>query len=174
MKKLKSQKGFTLAEMLICVVTLLLLAGICTAGTNVAMNSYNHSLFESNSQMLESTLDMYLGDIIRHSTLELETISLENGNKKVKTITNPSCGMYEGWIDLSSEGRIIVHKTEVDTTGVMLLNEKVYTKALKISNFELEYNEAGEYITGRFKVESTIVSGLAKECEFKHRIVTVD
>ncbi len=174
MKKLKSQKGFTLAEMLICVVTLLLLAGICTAGTNIAMNSYNRSLFESHSQMLESTLDMYLGDIVRHSTLELETTPLANGNKKVISITNPTLGIYKGWIELSSDGRFYVYKTEVDTEGVQLLSEKVYTKALKISNFELEYNEAGEYITGRFKVESTIVSGLAKECEFKYRIVTVD
>ena len=173
MKKLKSQKGFTLAEMLICVVTLLLLAGICTAGTNVAMNSYNRSLFESHSQMLESTLDMYLGDILRHSSFELDT-TIADDEKPIKKITNPSLGIYNGWIELSTDGRFYVYKSEVDTEGVQILSEKVYTKALKILNFELKYNESKEYVTGKFTIESTVVSGLAKECEFKYRIVTVD
>jgi len=174
MKKLKNQKGFTLVEMLVCVITLLILAGICTAGTNIAMNSYNRSLFESNSQMLESTLDMYMGDIMRHCTPQLEATSVESGNKKVKSITNTFYGMYEGWIDISADGRFFVHKTEVDTTGVQLLSEKVYTKALKISDFELEYNETKKYIVGSYTIESTVVPGLKKQCDFKYRILTTN
>jgi len=140
MKKIKSQKGFTLVEMLACVVTLILLAGICTTGTNLAMNSYNRSLFESNSQMLESTLSLYLGDILRHSQPKVETDPV-TGVKTIK-ITNSIYGMYDGWIDLYAgasdsgvdpTGRIYIHK--VDDVGVKLLSEKVYTNTLKISDF---------------------------------------
>ena len=58
MRKIKNKKGFTLVEMLVCVVTLLLIGMIVSAGTNLAMFSLRESTFESNSQMLESTLNM--------------------------------------------------------------------------------------------------------------------
>lgn len=174
MKRLKSQKGFTLVEMLICVVILMLLAGICNAGTNIAMKSYNESLFESNSQMLESTMNMYLGDILRHATFKLESTPLANGNKKVETLTNDSYGIYGGKFSISSEGRLYLHKTDLDTSGSKLLNEKVYTKALKISNFRLEYNETERFVTGGYTIESTIISGLKKECSFTYKIVISD
>ena len=173
MKKIKSKKGFTLVEMLACIIALLLLTGICTMGTNMALNSYNRSMFESDSQMLESTLDMYLGDILRHSTLELETQALENGNKKIKNLTNMSYGIYQGMIGVSDDGRFCVYKTPTDTTGVLLLNENVYTKTLKISDFKLEYNEVGQYVEGSYTIESTIVEGGAIECDFLYRIATI-
>lgn len=197
MKKWKSQKGFTLAEMLICVVILILLAGLCNTGTNLAMRSYNESLFESNSQMLESTLNMYLGDIVRHAELELETTLLmnpiESGNKGIKSITNSDYGMYEGQIVLE-DGRIYVYKlgvpstetpstetpstetpsTEADNTRTRLISDKVYTNALKISDFRLEYNETGKYVAGRYTIESTILSGLKRECNFKYKVVVTD
>ena len=178
MKKLKNQKGFSLVEMLVCVVIVLLLAGICTTGSNLALDSYNKSLFESNSQMLQSTLDMYLGDILRHSTLEVETTPLLNGNKEVKSVTNTSYGMYEGWIDSlcdgTEKGQIYIHKKGDDITGVKLLSEKVYSNTLKISGFTLEYNETENYIKGGYKIESTVISGLEKECSFAYRILTTD
>lgn len=186
MKKIKGQKGFTLVEMLACVVTLLLLAGICTTGTNLAMNSYNRSLFESNSQMLESTLETYLNDIMRHATLELgealpapeadpsDPEASRTGNKKVVSITNPSYGMYGGWVDVSDEGRFYIHKTEADTLGVQILSENVYTGTMKISDFSVQYNETGKYVTGSYTIESTVVSGLSRECSFKCRVQTSD
>ena len=173
MKKLKNQKGFTLLEMLACIVTLLLLVGICTVGTDVAMNSYNRSMFESTSQMLESTLNMYLGDIVRHSSLELDT-TVAGDEKPIEKITNPSLGIYNGRFELSGDGRIYIYKTDADPVSVMLLSEKVYTKALKIKDFELKYNEVEKYVTGSFTIESTVVADLKKTCDFKYRMVTGD
>ena len=174
MKKLKSQKGFTLVEMLACVVTLILLAGICGAGTNIAMKSYNESLFESNSQMLESTWNMYPGDIIRHASMELQADAdpASSENRKIKSITNVSYGMYQGKFSLT-DGRIYIHKTGADA-GMRLLSEKVYAQALKISDFELEYNETGEYVAGSYTIESTIISDLKRNCNFKYKVVIDD
>lgn len=168
MKKLKNQKGFTLTEMLSCVLALLLLTSICTMGTELALNSYNRSMFESNSQMLESTLNTYLGDIVRHATFELDD------EKKVKTITNSMYKMKKGRIGVSDEGRIYIYKNESDTTGVLLLNENVYTKTLKVSKIELQYkvDDNGQYITVLYTIESNVVDGLTKECDFEYRIAT--
>ena len=173
MKKIKKQNGFTMVEMLACVVVLLLLTSVCTMGMSMALNSYNTSVFESESQMLESTLDRYLGDIIRHATLDLEAEVLENGNKKIKNITNMSYGIYQGNIGISDDGRFCIYKTPTDTDGVLLLNENVYTNTLRISDFKLEYNEAGQYVVGSYTIESTIVEGGAIECDFLYRIATL-
>lgn len=168
MKKLKNQKGFTLTEMLSCIIALLLLTAICTMGTDLALNSYNRSLFESNSQMLESTLNTYFGDIVRHATFELDD------EQKVTTITNSIYKLRKGRVGISDEGRILIYKNESDTTGVLLLNEKVYTNALKVSSFKLQYNVDGngQYITVLYTIESTVVEGLTKECEFEYRLAT--
>jgi prepilin-type N-terminal cleavage/methylation domain-containing protein len=170
MKKLKSQKGFTLVEMLACVVMLMLLAGICSAGTSVAMNSYNMSLFESNSQMVESTLELYMGDIIRHGTVK-EGTDPDNPTEKKLLITNPSYGIYDGWIELV-DGHIYVRKTKEDTTGMKLLAGTNYTQSLKVNDFTLNYNEAEKSVTGTYKIESTVVAGLEKKCDFTYKLVT--
>ena len=67
MKKLKTKKGFTLIEMTVCILTLAMVALICTTGYSLAMKSYNDSKFESNSQMLESMLNTSLGDVLRYA-----------------------------------------------------------------------------------------------------------
>jgi len=68
MRKIRDKKGFTLIEMLACVVTLLLIGMIVSTGMNLATMSLRETTFESDSQMLESTLNMYIGDILRHAT----------------------------------------------------------------------------------------------------------
>lgn len=173
MKKLRSKKGFTLIEMLACVVTLLLLTGICTMGTNLAVNSYNRSMFETDSQTLESTVDMYLGDILRHATLELEENTLLSGNKSIKNITNMSYGIYQGKILIKDDGRFYICKTPTDEDGVLLLSETVYTKTLKITEFHMEYNEAGQYVTGSYTIQSTLLEDAKVKCDFTYRIATM-
>lgn len=168
MKKIRNQKGFTLTEMLACVVALLLLAGICTMGTDLAVNSYNRSLFESNSQMLESTLNTYIGDIVRHAKFEVDA------SQNIKSITNSLYQMQKGRIAVAADGRIYIYKDESDVTGVLLLTENLYANTLTISRFELRYyiDGNGKYITGSYTIESTVVDGLSRECEFEYRIAT--
>ena len=67
MMKQKRSKGFTLVEMLACVVTLILLGLTGSVALNMATQSYWASVFESDSQLLESTIDLYIGDILRYS-----------------------------------------------------------------------------------------------------------
>lgn len=126
--------------------------------------------------MLEGTLDLYLGDIIRHATIEWdETQPLECGKYRIKSITNLLSGLNQGRIDVTGDGRIYVYKTPGDTTGVLLLNENVYTKDIKIKELNMAFyiNEEGQYVTGSYILESTLVQGVKKKCDFTYRIVTI-
>ena len=179
MKKLKNKKGFTLVEMLACCITLLLITGVCTLGTHVALDSYNRSLFVSESQMLESTLDLYLGDILRHATIKSDGIVKESGNYGVETISNLSYGMVDGKLELQKDtskahyGRLLVYKKPTETEGTMFMSENVYTSTLYIYDFKLEYNPDGRYVTGSYIIKSTVVEDAAYECEFTYRLVTM-
>lgn len=179
MKKLKSNKGFTLVEMLACVITLLLLSAICGLGTDLAMQSYSESIFESDSQMLESTVDMYILDILRHAydpvTSEIENPDNPN-EKEIVSFSNRSYGILHGNIDLVDEpldtrrGRLVVYRNAEDTTGTIILSENVYTGNILITDFKLWYNEEEGYFSGTYTLSG---NGESRVCSFSCRIATV-
>lgn len=179
MRKIKSNKGFTLVEMLACVVTLLLLGGIVSAGTTLAMKSYNESLFESDSQMLESTLNLYVSDILRHATkIETEEAPADPsvpGEKLVTGFTNAAYQIYGGNIkvtnkDEAGNGAFMVYETR-NNPGVMLVGENVYASTLYISDFKLLYNKEKGYFTGSYIIKSTILEDASRECVFTCRTI---
>ena len=181
MNKLKNNRGFTLIELLACVITLLLIAGIISAGMNFALKSYNESLYESDSQMLEDTLNLYICDILRHAT-KIETedsdISPERpGEKRVTGFTNVAYQIYGGNIKVlentdDGSGAFMVYETK-NNAGVMLVGSNVYAGTLYISDFSLTYNEEKGYFTGSYQIKSTILEHLTKECVFTCRTITV-
>ena len=174
MKKIKNQKGFTLLEMLACVVTMLLLTAICAMGTQMAIDSYNRSLYVSDSQMLESTINVYMADFFRYATINTQEQEenpgqIEDQGKLI--VTNMSYGVYHGWIELK-DGRFFIFKNMEDEDGAMLLSENVYTKGLKITNFIVKYNDTTNCVEGSYMIESTIIEDAKKECTFAYRLVT--
>ena len=178
MKKMKSQKGFTLIEMLACVITLLLIAGIVSVGMDLAMKSYNESLYESDSQMLESTLNLYICDILRHAIVDeendLQAIAGEE-EKLVTGFTNVAYQIYGGNIkvlekDDEGGGAFMVYETK-NNTGVMLVGTNVYANTLYVSDFTLKYNEEKHYFTGSYKIKSTILENAERECTFTCRTI---
>ena len=178
MKKIENKKGFTLIETLACIITLLLLCGICNMGTNMALNSYNKSMFLSDSQMLESTINLHLGDILRHASITADEVVDANGLSEVINFTNTYYGIRNGSIEVITEsgkpnyGYFVVHKNEADDTGVMFINENIYTNTLYISNFVLKYNKTQGYVTGSYVINSTILEDASKECTFTYSIAT--
>lgn len=179
MRKLKNNKGFTFVEMLACVITLLLLSAICGLGTDLAMRSYSESVFESDSQMLESTVDLYVLDILRHA-YDPVTTDVENPNnsneKEVESFSNRSYGILHGNIVLednpsdSRYGRLLVIQNKEDTTGTIILSENVYTGNILITDFKLWYNEAEGYFSGTYTLTG---NGESRVCTFSCRIATV-
>lgn len=174
MKKLKRQKGFTLVEMLACVVTLLLIGGICSTGMNLAVNSYNESIYESDSQMLENTLNLYLCDILRHANGIVVEESLTD-EKTVVSFTNVAYQIYDGSIQVSERtstggGTFLVYESQ-NGHGAMIVGENVYAKTLYISDFVLKYNPDKGYFTGYYTIKSSVLENAEKKCEFTCRTI---
>lgn len=87
-KKLNSQRGLTLVEMLCAVLILLLLSLMLNTGLNMAMRSYRKLTAEAETQLLLNTLVDAIADELRYArdvTAGGGTVTYNNG----RTITCP-------------------------------------------------------------------------------------
>ena len=175
-KKLKQKKGFTLIEMIACVITLMLIAMIVSTGMDIAMKSMADSMFESNSQMFESTMNTYIGDILRHATVEKGQGESEIGDV---TITNDAYYIDQGIfvIDTSESGienagyLVCTSKLDEDGyVGTMVANKGVYAGNLFIKDFELTYDSSKHIFHGSYVIVSSATSK-TKTCEFSFRSI---
>lgn len=169
MKKIKQNKGFTLVEMLACVVTLFLICMICSTGMNFALRSYQQSVYESDSQMLEATLNMYLCDVLRHAT------DIKVDASGVPIFTNTAYGVYDGKIGVPDEGashsgNFLVYENE-GGSGDMILSADAYSQTLYIDDFVLTYDESTGVFTGEYKIKSTLLSDVERVGEFVCRTI---
>lgn len=182
MKKLKKQSGFTLVEMLACTITLVLIAGICATGMQVAVRSYYASIFESNSQMLESTLDLYLKDILRYaSNVEVGEVDAESQTCEVLGLSNPSYQMVGGMISVGtsgeSEGRMVVYDRAEGVEGrneVLLIGKNVYADTLYIDSLSVRYNVNTKCFEGTYTIKCTMLPEVERACVFACRSVVAE
>ena len=144
-KKLSTRHGFTLIEMLACVLTLILITLICTTGLNMALKSYNESVFESGSQMLESMISTSVGDVLRYS-YDIQ------GTGGAITFDNSAFGVDDGNFVLDSEGHLMLAKNA--TQQVLLVGTGVYIDSMYIADFTLHYNDSTLVYTGSYKIKS--------------------
>lgn len=179
MRKLASKKGFTLVEMLACVITLLLVSMICSTGMNFALNVYQESVFESENQMLESTLNLYLGDILRHAAginTESTPINASEPNvKKVRSFTNAGYHIYEGYIEVSTRsgndgGRFMICP-KVGNESIPIVNGAAYGKAMYVTDFVLGYDDTTGMFYGTYKIKSSVSDEFSKDCSFVYRTI---
>lgn len=179
MRKLASKKGFTLVEMLACVITLLLVSMICSTGMNFALNVYQESVFESENQMLESTLNLYLGDILRHAAgVNTESVPISAAEPEVKRVTsftNAGYQIYEGYIEVSTRsgndgGRFMICP-KVGNESIPIVNRSVYGNNMYVTDFVLGYNENTGMFYGTYKIKSSISDEFSKECTFVYRTI---
>lgn len=182
MRKIKGQKGFTLVEMLACVVTLVLIGLICTTSMNFAVKSYQQSMFESDSQMLEDTLNMYIGDILRHATdIQTEENDIDPnvpGERYVTAFTNAAYQIYEGRIEVPERannvgGNFLVYESK-NGQGNLIAGEMSYAKTLYVDEFTLKYNANTGIFTGHYIIKSTILNDASKKCTFVYRTIAAD
>lgn len=171
MRKLKNNKGFTLVEMLACVVTLLLIGLIVSTGTNLAMMSLRESTFESDSQMLEATLNTYIGDILRHATdiddsgtemiFTNDAYYIDGGAFVVDTSNSQVSGA--GYLMCTSN-------LNGDSKGLMVANKGVYVNNLYVTDFKVSYDKTKHVFTGNYTIVSSNTNA-TKYCEFSFRSI---
>jgi len=166
MKKLKKKKGFTLIEMLACTVTLLLIALICTTGTNLALRSYEESVLESNIQNLEATIDLYIGDILRYAT----DVKPYDGTDEVEELTNASYQIYKGMIEINQDGHLVCTSIHNNGKKTLLVGKNTYAEMLYIESFELHYDAATKLFEGNYVIGNTL-NETKRTCEFAYRMV---
>ena len=171
-----NKKGFTMIEMLVCVVTLMLLCMIVTTGSNLATSSMNASLFESESQMLKATLDMNIGDILRHATDVVQTVD-ENGKIQV-SFCNSAYYIDNGkfQVDCKDSGitdaGYLTCTSDSDGTsrGYLVANKGIYVKEMYVTDFELSYDESTRVFSGSYVIVSKFTNA-TKKCEFNFRSI---
>ena len=173
MRKLKSKKGFTMIEMLVCVVTLVLLCMIVTTGSNLATMSMNASLFETESQMMKATLDLCIGDLLRHAT---DVKTKDDGT--VEYFSNDAYYIDDGIIEVEekdsgiADAGYLVCTTWVDgsDSGLLVANRGIYVNGMYVRNFELKYEGDTHVFTGSYEIVSKLTSA-TKKCEFSFRSI---
>ena len=180
MRKIVNNKGFTLVEMLACIVVLLMISAICNTGMNFALTSYQQSIFESDSQMLEDTLDMYIGDILRHATeIKPDFVDVDDATMvEVTEFTNLEYQIYNGNFVLQEKqadtGIYYLGYTSIKDGVVSyykVAGESVYANSLYIDDWELEYNVAKGIFTGSYKIRSRLLENASRECSFTFRTI---
>lgn len=169
MRKLESKKGFTLVEMLVCVVTLILIGMICTGGMNLALHSLTSMNFESDSQMLESTINIYVSDILRHA------VQIEETTEGVK-FTNEAYYIKNGILKVDTlgskvEGAGYLVCTTERGEDIMLANKGAYANNLYIKNFVLTYDANTGVFSGSYQIVSSAVDSV-RTCTFRYRTIT--
>lgn len=155
MKKIKSKRGFTLIEMLVCVVTLLLVGLICTTGMNMATKSYNESMFISNSQKLEYILNLSMGDILRYS----HNIDVAVDDGKI-SFTNEVYGVNGGELKLDADGYFVLvkNKSELTPREAWVVSTMNYVDGMYVEGFTLTYDSSTKVYTGSYKIKSNLTS----------------
>lgn len=173
MKKIKNRKGFTLVEMLACIVTLLLIGLIVTTGMNLATMSLRETNFESNSQMLEETLNMYIGDILRYA------IDIEEKEDGIQ-FTNDTYYIDDGMFivdtsvcnDIDGAGYLMCTSSLDDegVKGTLVANQGLYADNLFVKEFTISYDAEKGVFHGSYVIVSNATE-TTKACEFSYRTI---
>lgn len=135
-QKLKRSNGFTLVETLVAVLILVMLSSIVGVGINTAMKTYRELIFTSESDILASTVNTALSDLLRFASYEEES-STDAGkvifsNRDYYKVTN-------GSLDLS-DGKIYINTDDTGSGNYnALVNNGAYT-TLQVSDLKLNYD----------------------------------
>ena len=153
MKNQRKSSGFTLVETLVSLVILVMLISVVSVGVDTAMRAYQSITFASESDLLSSTIQSALSDILRFAVCEEGEAGEDSGQL---SITNESYGLSKGSLFLDNDnGRIMVNSGgTLEHEGgdtFFLVNDGAYT-SMKISNFTLKYENG--LFSGSYTIES--------------------
>lgn len=158
MKRMKSKAGFTLMEMIVTLLVLVIMTSGVTFSMSAGARIYQESVFESHSALLMDTLNNSLSDILRNST---KAWALEAAEKDAYpgdvnyAFSNPDYGASSAYI---YEYYGVLKIFSAGSDGVDLVNTGAYPD-LEISDCEIRYiaEQAGNY-GGHFTISYRIVS----------------
>ena len=168
MRKLKERAGFTLAEMLLATLILLLVSSIVVAGIPAAKNAYEKVVLGSNAQILLSTTAAALRDelgtawdVKTDGTEELLYFSADTGAVSSLYIDGKMIMLQEfaGMEDIDSS----MHTG----TARPLVSEAAATSDLYVTYDSVSYDDSGIVIFSGLKVcrssNDAVIAGMGDE-----------
>lgn len=150
-KKLKSKAGMSLLEVLCAVLILLLVSGGMTSAVTLAVNQYQKSMRNSESQVLYSSLSTVLGHELAYTT-NIKVNSLENGavqqflsqnfaiEHNLSTIMTDNSGTND-------YGQILLGNSANPEESMNILGKAAYTKGLLAKVTSITYSNTTHYFT---------------------------
>jgi prepilin-type N-terminal cleavage/methylation domain-containing protein len=181
MKRIKSKAGFTLVEVMVTILILLMLYSGVVIAMDVGGKIYRESIFESHSSLLAESLNNHLGDILGNAseiTVNDGIITDDYGKKLYKedvpmVFTNSSYGAQDAYLTASPVSpQTLVIKGLHTTDAYQLVNTGTYPD-LAVTNFKITYHAKsnsttdgtgyGGYCTIQYTIQSTNNSSLSKE-----------
>jgi len=138
MTKLKSSAGFTLVEMLVTIVILVMLVIGIGTGMDSAHRIYYEAKFQSNSATAADIVNTSLSDILRYSDVKVYERQKEQPVANAYFVfTNFEYGVRDAYFSLNDSG-IIRLKNIGDESSVELVNMGSYPD-LVIKNLVVKY-----------------------------------
>lgn len=151
MKRQRNRRGFTLAETLAALVVVILLAMSVQIGTMTALRARTASRFQSESEILATTLNSALGDMLHYATCAKYIAT-----SGLVYINNPGYGIVNGQI-LTKDGRLYVNATtglsasDPNATLLTLTGAGAYTD-LTVSGFKMLYDKDNCLFYGSYEI----------------------
>ena len=145
--KLRKKKGFTLVETVVVTLIVAMLSALLVTGIGTAIRIRSNELFASESELLASTLNTALGDVLHYS-------SYDGDEAGVPTFTNPGYGIFSGYL-LVEDGRILISDRPASDSGAVLLTLTgggAYTD-LSVTSFTMSYEN--EIYTGSYDIQGS-------------------
>ncbi len=148
--KIRTRKGFTLAEMLIAVLIMLMVSGIVAAGIPAAKNAYEGVVIASNADILLSTTISALRN-------ELGTArNIETASDKTVTYFSSSRNAYSRLSVDAQDGIMLQRYAAVNDMGTDSDPERLVSKAASTNNLLVTY-ESADYSDGFVTFKNLVV-----------------
>lgn len=143
MKKLRSQRGATLTEMLCAVLIVVLISALLVVGIRFAGRTYNSSMKLSEAQELCSTLTSIISDKLRFCGTVTRS---EDGGLTQIFIQNVGNVEGEGEaFQLSENGQVMLGDSK-------LLGASAYPRGLRVQEVSLQYDEGTDIFTVALRI----------------------
>ena len=177
-KKIQAKRGFTLIETLAALLITVMLSLIVATGISSAANAYRRAVFVSESEVLSSTINTALADLLRFAYNIKEDVT---GEGNYYTFDNASYKLYNAHFILETEENsgltyiAFVHDSgDVDDEGkpvpYSLCSLGAYT-SMTITDFQLDYSPETTTFKGSYTLMSRSNTSFKKTIQFTYKSI---
>ena len=136
MKKLRNEGGYTLSELLVAIIILVLVSSCMTLGINLAGKSLNQTVLNSRAEALAETLEELISDELRYAE------DVVNSGGELASFTSISRGENASYLVKNGKAYIkTVQKGKTEEASV--LGYSAYPDGVNVSTLSVRITDAG-------------------------------